>query len=160
MDEELHWYAFRVYWNRLEQVKDMLDLKDIEYYSQNILPAYVFVHTTHEKLESMRKYEYDNKLHRFYVYWNNEKKTPVIVPDREVEIFRIVTTAPDTGLEFLGEDPEAYRSGDRVRVIDGPFKGAEGYIKRIRKDRRLIVTISGIAAVATSYIPMDLLEKV
>ena len=28
------------------------------------------------------------------------------------------------------------------------------------KDRRLVVTISGVAAVATSYIPMELLEKV
>ena len=160
MEETLHWYAFRVFWNRLEQVKDLLDSRNVEYYSQSILPSYVFVHTTFEMLESMRQFEYDNKLHRFYVYWNKEKRTPIVVPDREVEIFKIVTSAADTGLQFLGEDPDAFRQGDRVRVTDGPFKGADGYIKRIKKDRRLVVTISGIAAIATSFIPMELLEKI
>ena len=131
MDKELHWYALRVFWNRVGQVKEMLDAKDIEYYSQTILPSYVFVHTD-----------------------------LVVVPDKELEIFRIVTSAGSTGLQFLGEDPSVYQQGDKVRVTDGPFRGAEGYIKRIKKDRRLVVTISGVAAIATSFIPPELLEKI
>jgi transcription antitermination factor NusG len=47
-----------------------------------------------------------------------------------------------------------------VRVTEGPLKGAEGYIRRIRKDRRLLVSIEGVVAVATSYIPMSQLMKV
>ena len=43
---------------------------------------------------------------------------------------------------------------------EGPLKGAEGYIKRIRRDRRLLVAIEGFVAVATSFIPPELLEKV
>jgi ribosomal protein L24 len=50
--------------------------------------------------------------------------------------------------------------GDRVVVTGGPFKGAEGHIKRIKRDRRLVVTIPGIVAVATAYIHPDLLKKV
>jgi transcription antitermination factor NusG len=53
-----------------------------------------------------------------------------------------------------------YHEGDLVRVTEGPFKGAVGHIKRIKKDRRLIVSISGIAAVATSYIHPQFLETV
>ena len=34
--------------------------------------------------------------------------------------------------------------------ICGPFKGAEGYIKRIRGNRRLVVALEGIIAVATT----------
>jgi hypothetical protein len=45
-------------------------------------------------------------------------------------------------------------------VLEGPLKGAEGYIKRIRKDRRLLVAIEGFIAVATSFIPFQYLEKV
>jgi transcription antitermination factor NusG len=52
-----------------------------------------------------------------------------------------------------------YRSGDKVRVTGGPFKGAEGYIKRIRGNRRLVVALEGIIAVATTYIPGRFLEK-
>ena len=47
-----------------------------------------------------------------------------------------------------------------MRVTGGIFKGAEGYIKRIRGDKRLIVCIEGIIAVATSYIPSVYLEKI
>ena len=47
-----------------------------------------------------------------------------------------------------------------MRVTGGPLKGAEGYIKRIRKDQRLLVCVEGVIAVATSYIPNELLEKI
>ena len=47
----------------------------------------------------------------------------------------------------------------RDRVTGGPFKGAEGYIKRIRGNRRLVVALEGIIAVATTYIPGRFLEK-
>jgi len=40
------------------------------------------------------------------------------------------------------------------------FRGAEGYIARIRNAKRLIVAIEGVAAVATSYIPKDFMEKI
>ena len=66
----------------------------------------------------------------------------------------------DSGLEYLGDDDPKYHQGDRVRVIDGIFKGFEGHIKRIRHDRKLIVTIEGVAAFATGYIPPSMLEKV
>ncbi|MBQ9462548.1 MAG: UpxY family transcription antiterminator [Bacteroidales bacterium] len=159
-EQDFHWYALRAYWNRLEQVKELLEEKGVEYYAQKVLPSYVFVHTTLDKLEAMRRFEYDNDLHRFYVYWDKEKKRPSVIPDKEMEVFKIVSSAKEAGLELLGDDMEKYHKGDKVRVLDGPFKGAEGHVVRIKKDRRLVVTISGIAAMATSYIPKELLEKI
>ena len=61
---------------------------------------------------------------------------------------------------FAADEMTRYKTGDRVRVIGGPLKGAEGYIKRIRKDQRLLVCVEGVIAVATSYIPNELLEKI
>jgi transcription antitermination factor NusG len=55
--------------------------------------------------------------------------------------------------------PYLFVPGDEVRVTGGPFKGAEGYIKRIRGNRRLVVALEGIIAVATTYIPGRFLEK-
>jgi transcription antitermination factor NusG len=154
--DELQWYAIRVFWNRTEAVKDMLDERGIEYYAQTVMPAYIFVHTTQKAIVLLRQTEYN----RFYVYVDMVTRAPLPIPEREIEIFKIVTSAASSGFEFLGDDPSVYRKGDLVRVTDGPFKGAEGYIKRIRKDRRLVVTISGVAAIATAHIPMELLEKV
>ena len=73
-------------------------------------------------------------------------------------MFIFVCTAGQQGLSYLGEDKPEYHKGDRVRVTDGVFKGAEGYVKRIKKDRRLVVSIRGVVAVATSYIPPQFLE--
>ena len=47
-----------------------------------------------------------------------------------------------------------------MRVTDGPFRGAEGSIQRIHGDRRLLVSIRGICAVATTYIPKAFLEEI
>lgn len=43
-----------------------------------------------------------------------------------------ITSADTSDLEYFSDEAIDYRSGDKVRVTGGPFKGAEGYIKRIR----------------------------
>lgn len=157
MDEsKLHWYALKVFWRRTEPLKDQFDDMGLEYYAQNIMPSYMFVRTDARRIKKMRL----DFFGRFYVYSDFKTKEPTIVPDKELEIFRIITSSGDTGLQFLDDDPVKYQKGDKVRVTDGPFKGAEGYIARIKKDRRLVVTITGVAAIATSFIPPELLEKV
>lgn len=98
---------------------------------------------------------------RGFIYKTPDWKTYAVIPNRQMEIFRLVTKAGSGGLEFFADDDiTRYREGGRVRVTEGPLKGAEGYIKRIRKDRRLLVSIEGVIAVATSYIPPQLLEPV
>lgn len=153
---EQHWYAIKVFWKRTARMCEVLDGLGIEYYAQKLLPSYMFIHTNYKTALSLRASQFGY----IYMYTKPGTTEPVAVPDKEIEIFRIVCSAADTGLDYLGDDPQKYAVGDRVRVIDGPFKGAEGYIRRIRKDRRLVVIISGVAAVAASFIPPDLLEKV
>ena len=151
-----HWYAIKVFWRRTARIKEVLDGLGMEYYAQTVVPSYVFIHTD----ESSAKRLAHSQFGFIYLYTDRKTRKPAVVPDREVEIFKIVCSVQDTGLELLDEDPAKYMVGDPVRVIDGPFKGAEGYIKRIRKDRRLVVVISGVAAIATSYIPPSQLEKI
>jgi ribosomal protein L24 len=78
-----------------------------------------------------------------------------------MESFRLLTQKGSEGLAFYSDGELVhYRSGDKVRVTEGPLKGAEGYIKRIKKDKRLLVCIEGVIAVATSYIPAKMLEPI
>lgn len=153
---DLNWYAIKVFWRRTARIKEVLDGLGIEYYIQNVVPSYVFIRTD----EASAKKLAHSQFGFIYLYIDRKTRKPIVVPDREVDIFKIVTSVQDTGLELLDEDPTKYMVGDLVRVVDGPFQGAEGYIKRIRKDRRLVVIISGVAAIATSYIPPSQLEKV
>ena len=86
---------------------------------------------------------------------------PGPISDEEMRSFILVTSA-DAGrnVRYFGADAPEYHTGDRVRVTDGIYKGAEGYIKRIKKDRKLIVSVTGVAVVAVSYIHPDYLEKI
>ena len=77
-------------------------------------------------------------------YFDRETKKPAVIPDREMELFMQITSADTSDLEYFSDEAIDYRSGDKVRVTGGPFKGAEGYIKRIRGNRRLVVALEGI----------------
>ena len=100
-------------------------------------------------------------LGKGFIYKTADRKTEAVIPDKQMAMFQLVCSSGAEGLEFFADDDMTrYKTGDRVRVLEGPLKGAEGYIKRIRKDRRLLVAIEGFIAVATSFIPLQFLEKV
>ncbi len=83
------------------------------------------------------------------------------IPDCQMEAFRLITSQGSEGLEFFSaDDISRFATGCKVRVTDGPFKGAVGYVKRIKRNRRLLVAIEGIVAVVSAYIDPRLLEAV
>ena len=77
-----------------------------------------------------------------------------------MKMFMMVTSGGREGLEFFEDGAFSWQKGERVRVIDGKFKGLEGEIKRIKGDHRLVVAVEGVCAVATAYIPRCFLEKI
>ena len=96
-----------------------------------------------------------------FVYRTADREAFAVIPDKQMAMFQLVCSSWAEGLEFFADDDlTRYKAGDKVRVLEGPLKGAEGYVKRIRKDRRLLVAIEGFIAVATSFIPPPFLEKV
>ena len=99
---------------------------------------------------------------RAMLYTTVDHKAPAVIPDSQMKMFRMVCDSGMDGLEFFSEESIVnFKQGDRVRVtMEGPLNGVEGYVKRIRKDRRLLVAIEGFVAVATSFIPQKYLEKV
>lgn len=95
------------------------------------------------------------------IYKTADRERFAVIPDRQMAAFRLVAESGESGLDFYSEESiTRYKQGARVRVKSGPLKGAEGYVKRIHRDRRLLVSIEGIVAVATTFIPPDNLEVV
>ena len=154
---EKHWYAFKVYYNRVQPL--IADCKElgIEFFAPtDIIRSLLFLHCDEDALAHF----VEAHRNQAWVYYNSGRTHAAVIPDREMEVFRFVVTAGREGLTLLGDDRPEYHEGDRVVVTGGPFKGAEGHIKRIKRDRRLIVTIRGVVAVATTYIHPSLLQKV
>lgn len=128
-----------------------------------MVTSLIFVHTLEEHLPELEKRMVGDNLldKRGFIYRSADKKSYAVIPDAQMASFRLVTSRGSLGLDFFSaDDLSRFRQGARVRVKEGPLKGAEGYIKRIKRDRRLVVGIDGVVAVATSFIPPELLEIV
>lgn len=67
-----------------------------------------------------------------YTRLEDMKRIPLVIPDEEMNTFMLVTSAGEKGIEYYDDAPK-FHQGDRVRVTDGKFKGAEGYICRVKK---------------------------
>ena len=59
-------------------------------------------------------------------------------------------------------DAPDLRKGDRVRVLTGPFEGVEGVYVRMpnRHEKRVVIKIEGVAAVATMALNASDIEKI
>ena len=95
-----------------------------------------------------------------YTHVTDGVRVPSPIDEEEMRVFMLVTSVDGERLEYLGVGTVDYKKGQRVRVIDGPYKGCLGFIKRVKGNRRLLVSVEGLALVATSYIPAAFLEKI
>ena len=75
-----------------------------------------------------------------------------------MEDFIRISSIHDDRVMFLEYNDYLRHVGKRVRIIEGQFAGVEGVIKRIKNNRRVVVQIEGIAAVAITYVPTRALE--
>ena len=175
MPPSRHWYAFKVFYNKVFEIEDVLNKNKIETYipcettfvehggmkkkvRKPIISSLLFFYSTERQALELQQQLTDRVI--LYTRLVDWKKLPIAIPEREMNIFMLVTSSGEKGLDYFGDVPMKYSTGERVLVTDGPFKGAEGYIHRIKGNRRLIVTIQGVCAVATTYIPQCFLRKI
>ncbi len=171
----LHWYAFKVFYNKVFEIEELLKKDGIDTFipcetvlverggvtksiRKPVIASLLFFRST----EQQALHQQQQLLERVILYTRlvGWQKLPFAIPEREMNIFMLITTSGEQGLEYWGESPKDYRVGQHVRVTDGPFKGAEGYIHRIKGNRRLIVAIEGVCAVATAYVPQAFLQNI
>lgn len=169
---ELHWYACKIYHNKMKDFKAQVVSAGFEYYipmrnavdnglydteaharQVPVIPSLIFVRTTEEFVKAVRR---DPASHAG-VYCTPGTSEPAVIRDSDMETFIFVTSRGLQTMEAISAD---FAKGDRVRITDGVLKGAEGYIKRVHGTRRFVVTIEGVAAVATTFIPKQFIEKI
>lgn len=92
-------------------------------------------------------------------YWDKMTGRPAVVPDGEMERFMRFMSVQDIETRILQDPIQHFNSCQRVRVTAGDFAGVEGYVFRIRGDRKLVVALGDIA-VAISGIHHSLLEPI
>ena len=172
-DEELHWYALKVFYNRLKRLQGLIHeegvstyvaMQVVEEYSggkltyveKPLIPSLMFVRSTSEWLRDF-KFRHEAE---FLYYSDIVTREPAAISDAEMKSFQIVTSARNgRKVDYLGVDGPNFRKGERVRVVAGMYKGVEGYIKRVKADRKLLVVLTGVALVAISWVDPAYLAK-
>ena len=95
------------------------------------------------------------------VYHKPGTQIPASIPDSEMNLFIRLTTSYSQGFEAIPYNERLIAGGVRYRVVGGEYNGAEGYYKRIRRNRCLVVPLSNLfMMISTSYIPQNYLEEI
>ena len=177
--EELHWYPMRVTYHRELMIKQHLDALKIENFvpmrhelvetregkRRMLLPAIsnlIFVRSTQEQLTYLKMTRQELEPLRYIMKPKGEANGWEImqVPDRQMEYFIRVASAAEESVQFLDYDDYLRKVGKKVRIVDGDFAGVEGVIKRIKKNKYVVVQIEGVAAVAITYVPAHYLTEI
>ena len=116
----------------------------------------VFAQATREALDGYIRSFGDARPVNYY--WDRTANRPLTVPDKAMEDFIAIASTMDPDLIYLTEISDKLREGQKVIVKEGPFKGVEGKVVRIRKSRRIMVEIPGMLAVASTYVGVENVE--
>jgi hypothetical protein len=123
----------------------------------------IFVHHIQEGITKMKMYNAELAYLRYIKVAPPSIKNAdnfreiVTVPDREMNSFIQATQIDDDRVCYLTYSDFLDKEGRKVRVSAGDFMGVEGEIKRIKKNRCVVVCLRGIAAVAIQ-VPFENLE--
>ena len=177
----LHWFPMRITYHREMRIKALLDEMGVESFlpmhwevvetknggkKRMLLPAIhnlVFVRSTQEFLTELKMTREEFAPMRYMMrrpLSNGEKSEIIFVPDQQMENFIRVASVQDDRVMFLENNDFINRIGQHVKVIDGYFSGVEGVVKRINKNKRIVVQLNGIAAVAIAFVPANQLSLI
>lgn len=167
MNNKKNWYALKVFYNKVLCFRDLVVKDNVETYiamqeGKLLVSSLMFIKSTEDYLKSLREQHLSEiSFYKRACYRGKQVVfVPAVIPDEQIEVFKRAT---EEGCEFrlLGDIPSLnLKPGDRVRVIEGPFKGQEGYLKRIKKDRKFVITIGNIAAFTIEGVTYKMVEKI
>ena len=81
------------------------------------------------------------------------RKDILTVPDKQMENFIKVASVYDDRVFYMENLEFAGKPGQRVKVVEGDFAGVEGTIKRVKKNKCVVVQIENVVAVAIAFLP-------
>lgn len=75
------------------------------------------------------------------------------IPDKQMDNFVKVASVMDDRIFYMDNLNFVGKPGQRVKVTEGDFAGVEGTIKRVKKNKCVVVQIENVAAVAIAFLP-------
>ena len=102
----------------------------------------VFLQGTTSELQSFLRTNYP----KYHLVHDCSTSKPASIPNHVMQPFIEAATIRPERITFLREPFEKFaRDHTKLRLLSGPFKGMEGYIVRIHRDRQLVMAFGGYA---------------
>ena len=176
------WFPMRVTYQREKKVKAELDRLGVESFvpmkyriaeSQNdgesdvrreLVPAInnlIFVRSSQARMSELKMTNEVLEPLRYVMDRTASREHAIMtVGDREMENFMRVASVTDDSVMFLDESTIVGMEGKRVVIMGGPFEGVTGVIRRVKRCKRVVVELEGIASVAIAFVPVSLLKEI
>lgn len=171
------WFPMRVTYSREMKVKAELDRLGIECFipmiyklvdgdmpQRELVPAIsnlIFVRSTQKRISGLKSSNEVLEPLRYMIDQTAQQPhTIMTVPDRQMENFMRVASRTDDSVMFLDDESVVGKEGKRVEIIGGVFEGVTGVIRRVKRCKRVVVEIEGVASVAIAFVPAGLLREI
>uniref|UniRef100_UPI001F55CAE3 UpxY family transcription antiterminator n=2 Tax=Bacteroidaceae TaxID=815 RepID=UPI001F55CAE3 len=117
----------------------------------------IFVHAVQSELQ---KVKFKLPYLQYMIDIRNGQK--IIVPDDQMKQFIAVAGTYDEHLIFFSPDEVNLRKGTKVRITGGNFEGYEGVFVKVKgaRDRRVVISLQGVIAMAMATLSPDLIEVI
>ena len=172
------WFPMRVTYQREMKVKAELDRLGIENFvpvtyrvvdadtdnpHRELVPAInnlIFVHSTKERVSGLKQSnEVLEPLRYMMDHTASREHAIMTVAAKDMENFMRVASRTDDSVMFLDADTVVGKEGKRVEIMGGAFEGVSGVIRRVKRCKRVVVELEGIASVAIAFVPAVLLKE-
>lgn len=176
-----HWYVLRTTYGREKKAYDFIISKGgTAFYptfttiklingkrkavEESCLPNILFAYGTEEKIKS---FVYDNVnlpflrfYYRHFHFGNKIEKKPLIIPDNQIESFRIICKANADDIIISADEVQKFQKGQAVRIVEGKFRGVYGVVARYQGQQRVGIVIEGLLTAITAYVPSAFIEPI
>ena len=121
----------------------------------------IFVRSTQERISHLKSSNEVLEPLRYIIDQTAQQPhTIMTVPDRQMQNFIRVASKTDDSVMFLDDESVAGKEGKRVEIIGGAFEGVTGVIRRVKRCKRVVVEIEGVASVAIAFVPAVMLKEI
>ena len=124
-----NWYAFKVFFNKVFEIAELLEKSHIESYFPTetvvvvkngrkkkelkpVISSLLFIKCTLQEVIEQQRLLTDRVI--LYTHFTEAGKVPAQIPNDEMERFKLVASSGQEGLEFFGNDCEEFHRGEHV----------------------------------------------
>lgn len=128
--------------------------------SKAVIPHVLFIRTTRDTALALEREGRENpeRSVTFWIYRYPQDNAIRPIPESSIHLLQLLTSDDTSKCEIFNK--KDFMENQRVRITEGNFKGYEGSIVRVKKNKHVVVKIEGICMVLLPFIHPDFLTPI